>query len=101
MQTRHRESSCHLILIKSALDATDIEDDSIITVDQNKDTILKAITSCLEQPLCHILQELSDFYSECTEKTNEIMALKMMMLDHIEDTKTPTVPDDIKKCLTG
>lgn len=101
MQTRHRESSCHLILIKSALDATDKEDDSIITVDQNKDKILKAITSWLEQPLCHILQELSDCYSECTEKTNEIMALKMMMLDHIEDTKTPTVPDDIKKCLTG
>lgn len=101
MQIRPRESACHLILIKSALDATDKEDGSFIIVDQNKDNILKAITSCLEQPLCHILQELSDFNSECTEIANAINALKKAMLDHNEDTKTPKVPDDIKKYLSG
>lgn len=99
MQTRPRESVCHPIFIKTDLDATDKEDDSIIIVDQNKGDILKAITSCLEQPLCHILQELSDLHSECTEKMNEIMALKKMMLNHIEDTMTPTVPIDIKRYL--
>lgn len=101
LETLPRESACHLILIKSALDATDKEDDSILIVDHNKDNILKAITSCLEQPLCHILQELSDFHSECTEKTNEIMTLKKIMLDHIEVNKTPTVPYDIKKFQSG
>lgn len=101
MQTRPQESVCHPIFIKSGLDATDKEDDSFIIVDQNKDEILKAITSCLEQPLCHTLQELSDLHSECTEKMNEIIALKKMMLDHTEDIMTPTVPDDIKKYLTG
>lgn len=99
MQTRPRESVCHPIFIKTDLDATDKEDDSIIIVDQNKGEILKAITSCLEQPLCHILQELSDLHSECTEKM-KIMALKKMMLNHIEDTMTPTVPIDIKRYLT-
>lgn len=101
LETRPRESACHLILINSALDATDKEDNSIIIVDQNKDKILEAITSCLEQPLCHILQELSDFYSKCTERANEVMALKKTLLDNSENTKTPTVPDDIKKCLSG
>lgn len=101
LEARPRESVCHPIFIKSGLDATDKEDDSIIIVDQNKDEILKAITSCLEQPLCHILQELSDLHSDCTEKMNQIMALKKMMLDHTEDTMTPTVPDNIKKYLTG
>lgn len=99
LETRPRESVCHPIFIKTDLDATDNEDDSIIIVDQNKGDILKAITSCLEQPLCHILQELSDLHSECTEKMNEIMALKKMMLNHIEDTMTPTVPIDIKRYL--
>lgn len=101
LETRPQKSVCHPIFIKSGLDATDKEDDSFIIVDQNKDEILKAITSCLEQPLCHTLQELSDLHSECTEKMNEIIALKKMMLDHNEDTMTPTVPDDIKKYLTG
>lgn len=101
LETRPRESACHLILINSALDATDKEDNSIIIVDQNKDKILEAITSCLEQPLCHILQELSDFYSKCTERANAVMALKKTLLDNSENTKTPTVPDDIKKCLSG
>lgn len=100
LETRPRESVCHPIFIKTDLDATDKEDDSIIIVDQNKGEILNTITSCLEQPLCHILQELSDLHSESTEKMNEIMALKKMMLNHIEDTMTPTVPDDIKRYLT-
>lgn len=99
LKTRPRESVCHPIFIKTDLDATDKEDDSIIIVDQNKGEILKAITSCLEQPLCHILQELSDLHSECTEKM-KIMALKKMILNHIEDTMTPTVPIDIKIYLT-
>lgn len=99
LKTRPRESVCHPIFIKTDLDAKDKEDDSIIIVDQNKGEILKAITSCLEQPLCHILQELSDLHSECTEKM-KIMALEKMMLNHIEDTMTPTVPIDIKRYLT-
>lgn len=101
MQTRPGERACHSILIKPVLDASDKKDDSIIIVNQNKDNILKAITSCLEQPLCCILQELSDFYSECTERSNEIMALKKMMLAHNEHNETPTVPDNIKKYLSG
>lgn len=100
MQTRSEKSACHLIFIKSGLDATGKEDDSIIVVDQNKENILKAITLCLEKPLCNILQELSDCHSECTERANEIMALKKMMLEHNEDTETPTVPDDVKKFLS-
>lgn len=101
LETRPGERACHSILIKPVLDASDKKDDSIIIVNQNKDNILKAITSCLEQPLCCILQELSDFYSECTERSNEIMALKKMMLAHNEHNETPTVPDNIKKYLSG
>lgn len=101
LQTRSAKSACHLIFIKSSLDATDKEDDSIIFVDQNKKNILKAITLCLEKPLYHMLQELSDCHSECTERSSEIMALKKMMLEHNEETGTPTIPDNVKKCLSG
>lgn len=90
-----------MILITPVQGATDEADDSIIVVDQNKENILKAITICLEKPLCHILQELLNVYSESTERINEIMDLKRMMLGHKGENETPRLPQDIKKYLFG
>lgn len=101
MQTWRGEEARQVILITSVQSATDEADDSIMVVDQNKENILKAITRCLEQPLCHMLQEWLNVYSESTERINEIMDLKRMMLDHNEDNETPRVPHDIKTYLSG
>lgn len=101
LETRHGESACHVIFIKSVRDAADEADGSIKVDDQNKEIILNAITSCLEQPLCDKLQEWSTVYAEYTERYNEIIDLKKMMLDHNEATETPTIPYDIDKYLSG
>lgn len=48
-----KENACHLILVQPVQDVADKADGFIIFVDRNKKTILEAITSCLEQPLCN------------------------------------------------
>lgn len=55
-----RENTCHKILIKSDTfcDKIDKTDDSIIIVERNKEQIKETITSCLEEPLHLLLQEL-------------------------------------------
>lgn len=101
MQSWCGEEERQVIHIKSVQGATDEADDSIMVVEQNKENILKAITMCLEQPLCHMLQEWLNVYSESAEKINEILDLKRMMLGHNENNETPRVPYDIKKYLSG
>lgn len=58
-----RESTYHKILIKSDTfcDKIDKADDSIIIVEKNKEQIKETITSCLEEPLHLMLQELLNF----------------------------------------
>lgn len=97
MQARREESACHVILIKSVLDATDNKDGSIRVVDQNKENILNTITSYLEKPLGDILQKWSDIY---TDRVDAIMAFKKTILDHNKDIETPNVADNKEKCLS-
>lgn len=97
MQARREESACHVILIKSVLDATDNKDGSIRVVDQNKENILNTMTSYLEKPLGAILQKWSDIY---TDRVDEIMAFKKTILDHNKDIETPNVADNKEKCLS-
>lgn len=92
----HKESTCHLILVKSALDVADKADDFIIVVDRNKETILEAITSCLEQPLCEMLQEWLHLYSEDSVILGEVEALLKTRLNHNSAIDPPKVPDDLK-----
>lgn len=55
-----KESACHGILIKSDTDCDELngEDDHIIVVNQNKERIQEIITTCLEEQLHQILQQL-------------------------------------------
>lgn len=53
LQACKKENACHLILVQPVQDVADKADGFIIFVDRNKKTILEAITSCLEQPLCN------------------------------------------------
>lgn len=97
LEARREESACHVILIKSVLDATDNKDGSIRVVDQNKENILNTMTSYLEKPLGAILQKWSDIY---TDRVDEIMAFKKTILDHNKDIETPNVADNKGKCLS-
>lgn len=85
-----------MILVKSALDVADKADDFIIVVDRNKETILEAITSCLEQPLCEMLQEWLHLYSEDSVILGEVEALLKTRLNHNSAIDPPKVPDDLK-----
>lgn len=101
LEACHREGACHLIFIKPVRDVEGTENDSVIFTDRNKENILEAITSCLEQPLSHMLEEWLDIYSEDTEIHSEIKAVLMMTLNHNDETDTPKVPDNIQTYLSG
>lgn len=77
-----KESACHRILIKSDTDCDELngEDDHIIVVNQNKERIQEIITTCLEEPLHQILQQLKE--SLKTETPNRNVS---RLIDEIED----------------
>lgn len=90
-----KESACQLILVEPDLD---VADKSIKIVDRNKEKILEAITSCLEQPLCKMLHELR-LYSEDSIILVEVEALLKTSLNHDNATDRPEAPDNIKSYL--
>lgn len=96
LETCHKESACRLILVKPVQDVADNADDSIIVVDRNKVNILEALTSCLEQPLCNMLQEWLHLYSEDSVILGEVEALYKTRLNANKAIDPPKVPDDLK-----
>lgn len=96
LETCHKESACRLILVKPVQDVADNADDSIIVVDRNKVNILEALTSCLEQPLCNMLQEWLHLYSEDSVILGEVEALYKTRLNADKAIDPPKVPDDLK-----
>lgn len=96
VETCHKESACHLILVKPVQDVADNADDSIIVVDRNKENVLEALTSCLEQPLCNMLQEWLHLYSEDPVILGEVEALYKTRLNPNNAIDPPKVPDDLK-----
>lgn len=96
LETCHKESACRLILVKPVQDVADNADDSIIVVDRNKVNILEALTSCLEQPLCNMLQEWLHLYSEDSVILGEVEALYKTRLNANKAVDPPKVPDDLK-----
>lgn len=85
-----------MILVKSVQNVADNVDDSIIVVDRNKVNILEALTSCLEQPLCNMLQEWLHLYSEDSVVLGEVEALYRTRLNTSNAIDPPKVPDDLK-----
>lgn len=85
-----------MILVKPVQDVADNADDSIIVVDRNKVNILEALTSCLEQPLCNMLQEWLHLYSEDSVILGEVEALYKTRLNANKAIDPPKVPDDLK-----
>lgn len=103
------QSACHKILIKSStLSDTDQADDSINIVDKSKEQIKDAITTCLEEPLLQMLQELlEDLKNEPSNKTTSVYIaeieaicknMKVSSLFSSPDTKS-IVPEDVKDYL--
>lgn len=89
-----------MILVKPVQDVADKADDSIIVVDRNKENILEALTLCLEQPLCKMLQEWLRLYSEDSVILGEVEALLKTRLNQHNATDTPEVPDNIQAYLS-
>lgn len=85
-----------MILVKPVQDVADNADDSIIVVDRNKENILEALTSCLEQPLFNMLQEWLHLYSEDSVILGEVEALYKTRLNPNNAIDPPKVPDDLK-----
>lgn len=101
LQACHGEGTCQLIFIKTVRDDTDKANDLVISVDRNKNNILEAITLCLEQPLCNMLQEWSQLYSEDSDILADIQTLYTLRLNHNDEADTSEVPDNIKRYLSG
>lgn len=117
--TLHQEGVCHKIFIRSdtfcdkADRDEDEDDDSIISVCQDKDQIQDIITSCLEEPLQKMLQQLREglkrerFGENTLDIIAEIDAISKELLLNSKDTDVPIsdskniVPVDVKKFLLG
>lgn len=116
-----QKSACHLILIKSdnILPKTDRADDFIISVGQEKDLIEEIITSCIEEPLDHMLQKWSEdlklehFRGNASDVIAEIEAIRTKLVSrngidtkevdsNIPSTSSETVvPSNVKDYLFG
>lgn len=113
-----QERACHKIFITSntLCDKTDededVDDNSIISVGQDKDQIEEIITSCLEEPLDKILQKWSeDLERACSlEDASDIIAeigaiRKKLVFTNGKDTGLPNtdtgriVPGNVKDYL--
>lgn len=99
-QACYREGAYNLIFIKSFHDVTD-EADDFINVDRNKRNILEALISCLEQPLCNMLQEWLHLFKEDSDIIADIDAVWKMRLNHDDETDIPEVPEDLQEYLSG
>eukprot|EP00105_Crassostrea_gigas_P039428 XP_019923576.1 PREDICTED: uncharacterized protein LOC105330336 [Crassostrea gigas] len=116
--TLRQEGVCHKIFIRSDTfcDKADREedknDDSIISVGQDKDQIEEIITSCLEEPLQKMLQEWQRelkherFRKNASDIIGEIEAIsKELVLVNNKDTDVPiagsksNVPGNVKDFL--
>lgn len=95
-----QEGVCHKIFIRSdtfcdKADRDEDEDDnSIISVCQDKDQIQDIITSCLEEPLQKMLQQwrkvLKKFWKNALDSIAEIDAIsKELVLINSKDTHAP------------
>lgn len=92
-----KESACHRILIKSDTDCDELngEDDHIIVVNQNIERIQEIITTCLEEPLHQILQQLKE-----SLKTEIEDISKQMILEKHKDTSVVSVETSVgAKCI--
>lgn len=103
---RH-ERACHKILIKSdnCSDKTDDADDFIISVGQNKDQIEEIITSCIEEPLQHMLQKWSEdlkldhLRGSASDVIAEIEAIRKKLVSNnsINTEVDPSLPNSSTK----
>lgn len=91
------------ILIKSApnCDGIDKITDSLITVDENKEDVIRAIISCLEKPIHQMLKNWSTYLKteglgkHTSRATAEIKAIcKQLVLD---ESKRTTDASDIPR----
>lgn len=113
-----QEGVCHKIFIRSDTfcDKADIDeeedDDSIISVCRDKDQIQDIITSCLEEPLQKMLQQLRKdlkhgrFLENASDIIGEIEAISNELIPiNSKDTDVPIsglkriVPDKVKDFL--
>lgn len=109
---------CHKIFIRSdtfcdkADRDEDEDDDSIISVCQDKDQIRDIITSCLEEPLQKMLQQLrkdlkhgrflenaSDIIGEIEAISNELIPINSKDTDVPISGSKRIVPDNVKDFL--
>lgn len=115
----HQEKACHKILIKPDIfcDETDDADDSIISLGQDKDQIEEIITTCIEEPLHHMLQnwledlKLDHLRGNASDIIAEIEAIRKKFSNNsidtdldsnISSTSTETVvPGNVKDYLFG
>lgn len=104
-----KESACHRILIKSDTDCDELngENDHIIVVNQNKERIQEIITTCLEEPLHQILQQLKESLKTETP-TRHVSRLideiedisKQMILEKHKDTSVVSIETSVgTKCI--
>lgn len=115
-----QEKASHKIVIKSDnfCDKTDEADNFIISVGQDKDQIEEIITSCIEEPLQHMLQKwledlkLDHLRRSALDINAEIEAIRKKLLSNnsidtevdfnIPSTRTETViPGNVKDYLFG
>lgn len=113
-----QERACHKIFIRSdtfsdqTYEDEDEDGDFIISVGQDKDQIEEIITSCLEKPLCQMLQQWQtdlareSFRENASDINAEIEGIsKMLVLTNSKDTclsivdTESIVPNDVKDYL--
>lgn len=98
----------HILVTSEPVCKTDIGDDPVTIIEQTKKNIMINITSCLEQPLRHKLEQLLEDLPNKDSSTDrfllkrrsEIKAfLREMTFDDKEETVKENLPDDIQKYL--
>lgn len=103
-----RQSSAfhHILVTSEPVCKRDIGDDPVTIVGQTKEEIMKNITSCLEQPLRHMLEQLLEDLPNKDSSTGRFSSkrsgvikalLKEMTFDDNEETVTENLPDDIQE----
>lgn len=98
---------CYLVTSEPVC-KTDIGDDPVTIIGQTKKNIMRNITSCLEQPLRHKLEQLLEDLPNKDSSTDRFLSkrrseikafLKEMTFDDNEETVTENLPDDIQEYL--
>lgn len=109
LETLRQSSAFHHILVTSEpVCKTNIGDDSVTIIGQTKEEIMKNITSCLEQPLRHMLEQLLEDPPNKDSSTGRFLSkrsgvikalLKEMTFDDNEETVIENLPDNIQDYL--